>query len=141
MSLLSALLTLSTQNAPPVVVPDARATVAIWCPAECPDADVDALRAALDDQFKMVRRLPRRGATRPVASLQVLPADAWGRWDPTALGEYGETLTEADRAVLAKLARGGRVLHRHRPPGRRPGEEPAGEPRGVDLRRGRRRRA
>lgn len=102
MSLLSALLTLSTQNAPPVVVPDARATVAIWCPAECPDDQVDALYAALDDQHKMVRRLPRRGATRPVATLQVLPADAWGRWDPGALGEYGETLTDADRDVLAK---------------------------------------
>lgn len=102
MSLLSALLTLSTQNAPPVVVPDARATVAIWCPAECPDAQVDALTAALDEEHKMVRRLPRRAATRPVASLQVLSADAWGRWDPGALGEYGETLTDADRDVLAR---------------------------------------
>jgi len=55
------LVALSVQNAPPVSVPDARRSLAVWCVPDC--SDVDALVDSLDARV----RLPRRATTSHAA--------------------------------------------------------------------------
>lgn len=121
MPLLAGLVALLSANSPPVTVPDARFSVAVWCLPTCDDAAIEALRARVGDDFELQRVLPRREATRPVLSLRELPAAAWGSWPPESLDTVAPSLDAAQRealglsqevVLLAGAAPGGPKFHK-----------------------------
>ncbi|MCB9762941.1 MAG: hypothetical protein H6739_24280 [Alphaproteobacteria bacterium] len=96
MPVLKTLIALTMLNSPPAYVADARFSVAVWCTPTCSPESVDALRATLDEDFVVRRRLPWREASDARVAVEVLPADLYGRYPPEGLAVFGDTLTPDD---------------------------------------------
>lgn len=100
MALFAGLLALLSANSPPVTVPDARFSVAVWCLPTCDDDATDALRDALSEGFTLRRALARRGAEGPQMTFRVEDAAAVGLYPPEALDAVAPSLDAPTRERL-----------------------------------------
>jgi uncharacterized protein YegJ (DUF2314 family) len=90
---------LSTAHAaPPVWVPDARFSLALYCATTCEVEETDALEAALAG-IPAHRRLPRT-AHAPTRAMALTTSDEFGRPGIETLGALADGLTEADLTTL-----------------------------------------
>lgn len=104
MSLLDALFTIGLGSAPPVVVPDARASLAVWCAPTCAEEAITSLEDRLDGTFTVRATLPKRPPNGARASLRVEPAGSFGYWTPDELNLAGTTLSPEQRQRLDSSA-------------------------------------
>lgn len=100
MTLFAGLLAALSANSPPVLVPDARFSVAVWCLPTCEETAVENLRTRLGKDFTIRRVLPRRQASGPVISIRELDAASYGLYPPELLDTVAPSLDDATRAKL-----------------------------------------
>lgn len=121
MPVFAGLLALLSANSPPVTVPDARFSVAIWCLPTCEDAAVDQLRERLGGDFTIRRSLARRQATGPQLTFRVIDAAAYGAYPAEALDQVAPSLSAEARerllrseevVLIAGAAPGGPKFHK-----------------------------